>query len=124
MILYLSDTYPGNMHDKKINDSEEMVITKNVQLFVDLGFIGMSSEKAKIMIPYKRSKKQDLSDDQKRYNKLVSSIRVKVEHILASVKINRKVKEKYRGRLYAREDDIMLVACALHNLKVKLKNVA
>ena len=109
------------MHDKNIYDYEEMMINKNVQMFIDLGFIGLTSEQAKIMIPYKRKKNIDLTNEQKAYNKWVSSIRVKIEHIIASVKIFRKVKEKYRGRLYAREDVIMLIACALHNLKLKVK---
>ena len=84
--------------------------------------MGITSEVAKIMIPYKRSKKRELTEDQKDYNKWVSTIRVKVDHILASVKIFRKVKEKFRGRLYYREDNVMLVACALHNLKLRVKN--
>jgi len=78
---------------------------------------------AKIMIPFKRSKKRELNEEQKKYNKWVSSIRVKVEHIIANIKIHRKVKDKFRGRLYAREDNIMLIACALHNLKLRQKNV-
>jgi len=92
-------------------------------MFVDLGFIGITSEMAKIIIPFKRSKKRELNEEQKEYNKWVSSIRVKIEHIIASIKIYRKVKDKFRGRLYAREDNIMLIACALHNLKIRLKNV-
>jgi hypothetical protein len=123
-IVYLSPTYPGSIHDKNINDSEEVAFLKNLSVFVDLGFLGMSSEKAKIIIPFKRKKNQELTIEQKVYNKWVSGIRVKIEHIIASVKIFRKVKEKFRGRLYAREDTIMLVACALHNLKLHVKNVA
>lgn len=122
-IVYLSPTYPGSVHDKNICDSEELEFFKNVSVFVDLGYLGMSSDNAKIIIPYKHKKKQELTIEQKKFNKWVSSIRVKIEHIIASVKIFRKVKEKFRGRLYAREDTIMLVACALHNLKLFVKNV-
>ena len=75
------------------------------------------------MIPFKRSKKRELNEDQKIYNKWLSSIRDKVEHIIASIKIHIKVKDKFRGRLYAREDNIMLIACTLHNLKLRQKNV-
>lgn len=123
-IVYLSPTYPGSVHDKNICDSEELEFFKNVSVFVDLGYLGMCSDNAKIIIPYKHKKKQELTVEQKEFNKWVSSIRVKIEHIIASVKIFRKVKEKFRGRLYAREDTIMLVACALHNLKLFVKNVA
>lgn len=84
--------------------------------------MGLISTKASILIPHKRRKNLQLSDQQKEYNKLVSKVRVKVEHIIGSVKIYRKVKDKYRGRLYFREDKIMLNACGLHNLKIKVKN--
>jgi hypothetical protein len=120
--LYLSDTYPGKVHDKSICDIEELEFKKEVSLFVDLGYVGLTSTKASILIPHKRRKNQQLSDQQKEYNKLVSKVRVKVEHIIGSVKIYRKVKDKYRGRLYSREDKIMLIACGLHNLKIKMKN--
>lgn len=123
-IVYLSPTYPGSAHDKKIWDEENIFFNKDLQLLVDLGFLGLTSETAKILIPFKSSKKHELSNEQKDYNRWVSSLRVKVEHIIGSVKINRKVKEKFRGRLYAREDTVMLVSCALHNLKIKVKNVA
>lgn len=123
-IIYLSPTYPGSTHDKKICDEENILFSKNVYMFVDLGFIGLTSGAVKIMIPFKSRKKQELNEEQKGFNKWLSSIRVKVEHVIGSVKINRKVKEKFRGRMYNREDTIMLVSCALHNLKVRLKNAA
>lgn len=122
-ILYLSPTYPGCMHDKNICDSEALEFLKNISVFVDLGYLGLSSDNAKIIIPFKHKKKQELTSEQKAFNKWMSGIRVKIEHIIASVKIFRKVKEKYRGRLYLREDTIMLVACSLHNLRLKVKNI-
>lgn len=123
-ILYLSPTYPGSVHDKKICDEENLLFNKHIYLYVDLGFIGLTSETATIMIPYKNKKNKELSKEQKEYNKMVSKQRVKIEHIIGNVKINRKVKEKFRGRLFAREDDIMLISCGLHNLKIRIKNVA
>lgn len=45
-------------------------------------------------------------------------IRVKVEHTIASIKIFRKVKEKFRGKLFFRENKVMSIACGLHNLIV------
>lgn len=120
-VLYLSPTYPGSVHDKSICDSEELEFLKNLSVFVDLGFLGLTSEKANIIIPYKHKKGQELATEQKEYNKWASKIRVKIEHVIGSVKIFRKVKEKLRGRLYAREDTVMLVACALHNLKLRVK---
>ena len=123
-IVYLSPTYPGSVHDKSICNEENIEFFKKLQVFVDLGFLGLTSNVAQIIIPYKESKNYKLNAEQQEYNKWVSKIRVKIEHIIASVKIFRKVKEKYRGRMFGREDVIMLVACALHNLKVKIKQNA
>lgn len=120
-ILYLSATYGGSVHDKSICNQEKLTISKSVLLFVDLGFQGLSGEKAQIIIPHKHKKNKELTVQQKEHNTWVSRIRVKIEHIIGAVKNFRKVKETFRGRLYAREDTIMLVACALHNLKQYLK---
>lgn len=120
-IIYLSPTYCGSMHDKKICNEENLTFEKKIQVFVDLGFLGVTSSTAQIIMPHKHKKHQSLSCEQEEYNKWVSKIRVRIEHTIASIKIFRKVKEKFRGRLFAREDRVMLVACALHNLKLKIK---
>jgi hypothetical protein len=120
-VLYLSPTYGGRFHDKKICDLEKLSFIKKTLVLTDLGFLGLKSDAAQIIMPYKQKKSQPLNEEQERWNSWVSKIRVKVEHVIASVKIFRKVKEKFRGRLLAREDRIMLLACGLHNLKLKMK---
>lgn len=120
-VLYLSPTYGGNFHDKKLCDLEEIEFLKETMVMMDLGYKGLVSETAQIIMPYKRKKNQDLSEEQASWNSWVSKIRVKVEHVIASIKIFRKVKEKFRGRLFAREDRVMLIACGLHNLRLKVK---
>lgn len=117
----MSPTYGGCVHDKKIFDRENLSLSKNVSLLVDLGFLGISSENAHIILPYKHKKNQELDADKVAYNKWQAHIRVRIEHTIASIKIFRKVKETFRGRLYRREDTVMFVACALHNLKLKVK---
>lgn len=90
-------------------------------VLADLGFLGVYSGNAHLIMPYKHKKNQKLSIEQENHNKWVSGIRVKVEHVIADIKVFRKVKEQFRGRLFAREDTVMLVACGLHNLKLKAK---
>lgn len=120
-VLYLSPTYGGSVHDKKICDLEQVSFVTKSQVMVDLGFLGLTSDTAQIIMPHRQKKNQTLNIQQEQWNNWVSKIRVKVEHIIADVKIFRKVKEKYRGRLLGREDVAMLIACALHNLKLKVK---
>lgn len=121
-VLYLSPTYPGSNHDKKICNEEKFKFDKKVHVLADLGFEGLSSDTAQIVLPIKRKKNKVLTQEDKDYNRWMSKYRVKVEHIIGGVKIFRIVKEQYRGRMNNREDDIMLIACALHNLRIKIKN--
>lgn len=116
-ILYLSPTYPGSVHDKTLCNEEQFGFSKKVLLWLDLGFYGLHLENAHLILPHKKPKNRELSAEQKTYNHWVSKIRVRVEHVIASVKQYRIVKETFRGRLYHREDTVMLVACALHNFK-------
>ena len=120
-VLYLSPTYPGSVHDKKICDEESLRFEKKTNVFVDLGFVGLTSEIAHIIVPHKQRKNSKLNEKEKENNKWCGKIRVRVEHAIAGIKIFRKVKDRYRGRMEYREDTIMLVACSLHNLKQKLK---
>jgi DDE superfamily endonuclease len=120
-VLYLSETYGGCVHDKKICDRENLSFSKKVFLLGDLGFLGISSENASIILPFKQKKKQELDEIKKAHNKWQASVRVRIEHTIARIKIFRKMKETFRGRLFNREDTVMLVACALHNLKLKVK---
>jgi hypothetical protein len=120
-VLYLSPTYGGSVHDKKICDLEQVIFLKQARILVDLGFMGLSSTVAQIIQPHKKKKNHELTAEQEQANQWISKIRVKVEHIIASIKIFRKVKEKFRGRLFNREDRVMLIACGLHNLKLKVK---
>jgi len=116
-ILYLSPTYPGSVHDKTLIEEEQFSFSKKVLLWLDLGFYGMKMEKAHIIMPYKTPRGGELSDEQKEFNKWVSKIRVRIEHVIASVKDYRIVKDTFRGRLYNKEDAVMLIACGLHNFK-------
>jgi hypothetical protein len=120
-VIYLSPTYSGRVHDKKICNQENLIFSKKIQVLVDLGFLGLTSSRAQIIMPHKQMKNKKLSSHQEDHNSWVSKVRVRIEHTIASVKIFRKVKEKFRGRLYAREDTVMFVACGLHNLKLKIK---
>ena len=56
---------------------------------------------------------------QKRHNRKLSRIRVRVEHALAGVKRSRIVKEVFRNTKEEFSDLVMVVACRLHNLRVR-----
>jgi hypothetical protein len=60
----------------------------------------------------------------KAYNRLLTSVRVKVEHVMAGVKRIRIVKDKIRLHGEQIRDKVMLIACGLHNLRIANRNLS
>jgi len=117
-ILYLSPTETGSTHDKAIADEYPIILPQGSVLKQDLGFVGHNPEGATVEIPFKKSKNSDLTFSQKIYNKLLNSTRVVIEHANSGVKRLRIVKDTIRIHSTEIRDTVLVVACALHNLRV------
>jgi hypothetical protein len=123
-ILYLSETYEGSVHDKKICDEEPFEFQQEIELLQDLGYQGHAPKNAVIQMPVKSSKYKKLTEEEKNDNKMKSSRRVAIEHTISGVKRCRIVKDKFRYRRYGYDDLVMVLACGLHNLRVDHRKIA
>jgi len=123
-ILYLSETYEGSVHDKKICDEEPFEFQLEIELLQDLGYQGHAPKNAVIQMPVKSSKYKKLTEEEKNDNKMKSSRRVAIEHAISGVKRCRIVKDKFRYRRYGYDDLVMELACGLHNLRVDHRKIA
>jgi len=123
-ILYLSATVAGSMHDKALADEMELVFLPEQCLLLDLGFKGYQPQGAQTLLPIKKPHYRELSEVDKGYNRLLASVRVKVEHVMAGVKRIRIVKEKIRLHGELIRDKVMLIACGLHNLRIAHRNLS
>jgi hypothetical protein len=119
-ILYLGQTYEGSVHDKKIADEAEIEFEKTIILLQDSGFQGFSPKNATIVMPEKKPKGKELTDTQKHENKKKAAERVLIEHAIGAVKVWRTVKDKIRSYRHNLRDEVMLIACGLHNFKINL----
>ncbi len=100
-VHYLSQTYVGKRHDKKIVDEENPTFPKDISLYKDTGFQGYEPE-----------------DVQTEQNSLISRVRIVIEHILAGMKRCRIVKDVFRNTKKKYDDLVMEIACGLHNFRV------
>lgn len=123
-IWYLSPTVAGSIPDKALADEMELVFLPEQSLLLDLGFLGYQPEGAKTILPFKKPYQGKLSEYDKLYNRLLASLRVKVEHVIAGVKRIRIVKEKIRLQGDLLRDKVMLIACGLHNLRIAHRNLS
>jgi hypothetical protein len=119
-ILYLSQTYQGSVHDKKIADEADIAFEKTIELLQDSGFQGFRPKNAIIVMPEKKPPRQELTENQKQENKMKASQRVVIEHVIGAVKVWRILKDKIRSYRHKLRDEVMLIACGLHNFKIKL----
>ena len=120
LILFLSDTYEGSAHDKRIADTTPYPLPQGSRLLQDLGFLAFSIEGVEIIMPTKKPRGGSLTDEQKATNQQIARRRVSIEHVNSSVKICRIVKDNIRLFKEGVRDMVDEICCALHNFRVRI----
>ncbi|HFA51022.1 MAG TPA: hypothetical protein ENJ95_18580 [Bacteroidetes bacterium] len=118
-VHYLSPTVPGSQHDKSIADEFPIALPPDSVLKQDLGFLGHAPQGVLVEQPFKKPRGGELGFSKKLYNKLLSSTRIVVEHANSGIKRLKIVKDIIRIHSTHFRDLVMVVACGLHNLRVK-----
>ena len=114
----MSQTYEGKRHDKKIVDEENPTYPEDIDVYQDTGFQGYSPDGVKTFQPQKKPQGKELTPEQKEHNRLISSIRIVIEHIISGIKRCRIVKDIFRNTKEKYDDLVMEIACGLHNFRV------
>ena len=121
LVRYLSWTYAGRIHDKRICDEEDYTFPPGCVLFKDTGFQGFEPEQVCTYQPKKKPRHQELSAEEKAENTRISSIRILVEHVISGVKRCRIVHDVFRNTTAHFDDRVMEIACGLHNFRTILR---
>lgn len=121
-VVYLSDTYEGRVHDKKIADTEAPTLAEGIGLYKDTGFQGYEPEHVVTFQPQKKPKGKELTPEQKAENRLISKVRIVIEHLIAGIKRCRIVKDVFRNTKAHFDDMVMELACGLHNFRVHYRS--
>src|SRR6266446_8405360 len=96
LILFLSDTYGGRVHDKRIADATPYPLPAQSRLLQDLGFLAFTLPQVEILMPTKKPRGEELTRDQERANQALNQRRLRIEHVNSSVKRCRIVKDRIR----------------------------
>lgn len=120
-VIFLGDTETGKIHDKRLLEEDDITFPKGTILHQDTGYQGYKPEGVRIEQPKKKPRGKELSEEDKAQNSKKSSRRVRAEHSISGVKRLRIVLDEIR--LYGEEvkDQVMEIACAMHNLRVKTR---
>jgi DDE superfamily endonuclease len=119
-ILFLSATYGGHVHDKRIADATPYPLPAGSRLLQDLGFLAFTLPNVEILMPTKTPRGQELMEEQQGTNQALHYRRRRIEHVNSSVKRCRIVKDRLRLWKQGIRDLVMELCCALHNFRVRL----
>jgi hypothetical protein len=121
-VIYVSPTYEGRVHDKKLLEEEGLTFPDNVILLQDTGYQGFTNAGA-VFMPKKKPKGGELTEMDKFLNQAISSIRILVENVIRGIKILRMAKEKIRIKRVWLKENIFAIATGMYNLRNKLRNI-
>ena len=119
-IFFLSDTYAGRVHEKRIVETTPYPLPARSRLLQDLGFLAFTLPQVEILMPTKQPRGEELTREQQRTNQVLHARRLRIEHVNSSVKRCRIVKDRIRLWKEGVRDVVMELCCALHNFRVRL----
>ena len=126
-IVFLGRTFSGHNHDYSMLKQElppDLDWFTDIKVRVDLGSLGMQADYRgdQIEMPTKKPRKRkknpcpELSAEQKAANKVLSQVRIFVEHAIGGMKHYNILVHAFRNRIKNFEDDVIGVCAGLWNL--------
>ena len=109
------------MHDKKMADKDKMEFPDDSFVLQDLGYVGYLHDNVHTIMNEKKPYKKDFTEEQKENNRLKSRERIHIEHIICGIKRLKIVTDVCRAKGKKFMDEVMFLACSLHNLRVKFR---
>lgn len=114
-ILSVSLTVEGKRHDKKLLEDDPTLLRAppRAKGLGDLGYSGAQeiNKLISFIMPIKKSKGTELTDSQKETNKALSSVRVKVEHVISYLKHFNILSHTFRNRIEKADQPFVNIAC-------------
>lgn len=107
----------GAIHDFELFKQSAVHILDNILLLGDKGYQGICGIHAFSLTPFKKPRKGQLTAEQKAFNRMLSKVRILIEHV------NRRIKRfkifQYRYRNKQRKHLLRLsLVCGLYNFEL------
>jgi hypothetical protein len=119
-ILHKTGHDRGRIHDYEIFKNEHPTTPPQVENILDLGYIGVENDfpTVKSVLPlFRKKRKSELSDEEKRYNRKHSKLRIIVEHTVSRIKKFGIMGTKFRNKL-GRYDHASDIVSGLVNFRI------
>lgn len=123
-VLWCSPTVPARRHDKAVAEFSRLRLPKTITVLGDSGFAGLEAGAATVITPWKKPRGRRLHWRRRKFNRMLAGERIGVEHVLASVKRLRILRDEFRNRRPGMVDEVMVIGCALHNYRWNCRQAA
>ena len=108
-IAGVSPSHPGSHHDLTIRRTGPP-LPKQARGYVDSGYQGYDREHPNLEFPYKKPKGGALTDEEREYNRALSSFRVRIEHRIGRTKRFRIAGDRFRNPLATHHTKTSIIA--------------
>jgi hypothetical protein len=100
-IVHKANHKKGRRHDYDVYKKNHPITPKDVVNVFDLGYLGVEKDFPEQLsaLPYKKKRNQELSQEEKEYNKLHSKKRIVIEHTICRLKKYRIQSDIFRNKL-------------------------
>jgi hypothetical protein len=115
-VLYVGETTRGSMHDKTLAEADAPPFPPESRGLADLGYQGYHPPNLLLLIPFKKPKGGELTDDEKAVNTAIAKKRIYVEHAIRGIKRQRIAADIFRNTSAGMIDLSIEVAAGLYNL--------
>jgi DDE superfamily endonuclease len=120
-ICFLSAIYEGKANDKSLAGLEGYTRLYGSYFYQDRGFQGYMCDGSTIVQPKKSPPDGELTPLEKAAKRVISSIRIHIEHAIGWVKHYRMVKEKIRLLKDGIRNTVMETCCGLHKFRLQYR---
>ena len=88
----------GGVHDFALFKQSKIHIREDILLIGDKGYQGIANIHFNSMTPFKKPRKGVLTEEQKQFNSMIASIRIKIEHVFRRIKCFKIFQHRYRNK--------------------------
>ena len=119
-ILHTIGYKKGKRHDYDIYKTDHPSTPKQVVNVVDLGYLGIEKDfpEQLSVLPYRKKKNLDLSQEEKEYNKFYSKKRIVIEHTICRLKKYRILSDVFRNKLMKKYNKVSDIVTGLVNYRI------
>ncbi len=113
----------GTEHDFRIFKQSKIKAVPKIEVIADKGYQGIKNYHKGSKTPHKKPRNGKLNPEQKRENRRLAQVRIKVEHIIRFLKIFRILSSRYRNRRKRFGLRVNLIA-GIYNYELKIARLS